>query len=42
MAYLLAVNMKVTTFCDMTPCTMLFVGESVWKEFSATIFRLKL
>jgi len=26
---------------DMTSCTVLFVGESVWKELSASIFTLK-
>lgn len=42
MACLLAVNMKGTTFYGMTSCTVLFVGESVWKELSASIFRLKV
>lgn len=42
MTCLLAVNMRFTTFYDMTSCTVLFVGESVWNELSASIFRLKV
>jgi hypothetical protein len=38
----MAVSVKVRTFYDMTPGTMLFVGESVWKDPSASIIRLKV